>query len=41
MNAKIFSYPLTVKESYIDSFSHVNNAAPDATNEEIMQRGIL
>lgn len=27
MNAKIFSYPLIIKESYLDTFGHVNNAA--------------
>ncbi|MEO8401252.1 MAG: thioesterase family protein [Gammaproteobacteria bacterium] len=27
MNAKIFSYPLIIKEIYLDTFGHVNNAA--------------
>lgn len=27
LNRKIFTYSLTVKETYLDSFSHVNNAA--------------
>jgi len=26
MHAKIFSYPLVIKESYLDTFGHVNNA---------------
>ncbi len=26
MNAKIFSYPVVIKESYLDTFGHVNNA---------------
>lgn len=26
MKSKIFSYPLTIKESYLDTFGHVNNA---------------
>lgn len=26
MNAKTFSYPLMIKESYLDTFGHVNNA---------------
>jgi acyl-CoA thioester hydrolase len=26
MKAKIFSYPVTIKEIYLDTFSHVNNA---------------
>ena len=26
-NAKIFSYPITIKESHLDTFGHVNNAA--------------
>jgi thioesterase III len=26
MNTKIFSYPLIIKESYLDTFGHVNNA---------------
>lgn len=26
MNAKIFSYPLMIKETYLDTFGHVNNA---------------
>lgn len=26
MNAKIFRYPITIKESYLDTFGHVNNA---------------
>ena len=27
MNAKIFSYPLIIKETYLDTFGHVNNAS--------------
>ncbi len=27
MNAKIFSYPLVIKEIYLDTFGHVNNAS--------------
>jgi thioesterase-3 len=27
MDAKIFSYPLIIKESYLDAFGHVNNAS--------------
>lgn len=27
MNAKIFSYPITIKETHLDTFGHVNNAA--------------
>lgn len=26
MNAKLFSYPVLIKESYLDTFGHVNNA---------------
>ena len=26
MNNRIFTYPLTIKETYLDSFGHVNNA---------------
>jgi acyl-CoA thioester hydrolase len=26
MQSKLFSYPLTIKETYLDSFGHVNNA---------------
>ncbi len=26
MKSKIFTYPLTIKESYLDTFGHVNNA---------------
>ncbi len=26
MNAKVFSYPITILESYLDVFGHVNNA---------------
>ena len=26
MNAKVFLYPLTIKENHLDSFEHVNNA---------------
>jgi thioesterase III len=26
MNNKIFTYPLIIKESYLDTFGHVNNA---------------
>lgn len=26
MDAKTFSYPLVIKETYLDSFGHVNNA---------------
>lgn len=27
MHSKLFSYPLIIKETYLDSFGHVNNAA--------------
>jgi thioesterase-3 len=27
MNAKIFTYPILIKEAYLDSFGHMNNAA--------------
>lgn len=26
MNAKIFTYPMLIKESHLDSFGHMNNA---------------
>ncbi len=26
MNHKIYTYPLTIKETYLDTFGHVNNA---------------
>lgn len=26
MNAKIFTYPITIKEIYLDTFGHMNNA---------------
>jgi thioesterase-3 len=26
MNTKVFSYPIIIKESYLDTFGHVNNA---------------
>lgn len=27
MNAKVFTYPITIKETYLDTFGHINNAA--------------
>ena len=27
MKAKVFSYPLVIKETYLDTFGHVNNAS--------------
>ncbi len=34
MSAKTFSYPLTIRESHLDTFGHVNNATYLAVFEE-------
>jgi acyl-CoA thioester hydrolase len=34
MNHKIHTYPLTIKETYLDTFGHVNNAMYLALLEE-------